>query len=68
MEIKSRRDEESLRKKYYIIRNILNTIFIIGAIVGVLMYYFYSQTIGTYVILGSMIFKMAECCFRFLGK
>lgn len=68
MEIKSRRDEESLRKKYYIIRNILNTIFIIGAIVGVLLYYFYSQSIGTYVILGSMIFKMAECCFRFLGK
>ncbi len=68
MEIKSRRDEESLRKKYYIIRNILNTIFIIGAIVGVLLYYFYSQTTGTYVILGSMIFKMAECCFRFLGK
>lgn len=68
MEIKSRRDEESLRKKYYIIRNVLNTIFLIGAIVGVLLYYFYSQAIGTYVILGSMIFKMAECCFRFLGK
>ncbi len=68
MEIKSRRDEESLRRKYYIIRNILNTIFLIGAIAGVLLYYFYSQTIGTYVILGSMIFKMAECCFRFLGK
>lgn len=68
MEIKSRRDEESLRKKYYIIRNILNTIFLIGAIVGMLLYFFYSEQVGTYVILGSMIFKMAECCFRFLGK
>lgn len=68
MEIKSRRDEESLRKKYYIIRNVLNTIFLIGAIVGMLLYFFYSEQVGTYVILGSMIFKMAECCFRFLGK
>lgn len=68
MEIKSRRDEESLRRKYYVIRNILNTIFVIGAIIGVLIYYFHSNNLGTYVILGSMIFKMAECCFRFLGK
>lgn len=68
MEIKSRRDEESLRKKYYIIRNVLNTIFLIGAIVGMLLYFFYSEQVGTFVILGSMIFKMAECCFRFLGK
>lgn len=68
MEIKSRRDEESLRRKYYVIRNILNTIFVIGAIIGVLIYYLHSNTLGTYVILGSMIFKMAECCFRFLGK
>lgn len=68
MEIKSRRDEESLRRKYYVIRNILNTIFVIGAIIGVLIYYFHSHNLGTYVILGSMIFKMAECCFRFLGK
>lgn len=68
MEIKSRRDEDSLKQKYYIIRNILNTIFVIGAIVGVALYFFKSETTGTYVILGSMIFKMAECCFRFLGK
>lgn len=68
MEIKSRRNEDSLKRKYFIIRNILNTIFLIGAVVGVLIYYFHSNELGTYVILGSMIFKMAECCFRFLGK
>ena len=68
MEIKSRRDEDSLKEKYYLIRNILNTIFILGAIVGVALYFLYSETTGTYVILASMIFKMAECCFRFLGK
>ncbi|MCQ2244715.1 MAG: hypothetical protein MJZ32_10720 [Bacteroidaceae bacterium] len=68
MEIRSRRDEDSMKQKFFLIRNILNTIFIIGAIVGVLLYFFYSNTIGTYVILGAMIFKMAECCFRFLGK
>ncbi len=68
MEIKSRRNEDSLKRKYFIIRNILNTIFLIGAVAGVLIYYFHSNELGTYVILGSMIFKMAECCFRFLGK
>lgn len=68
MEIKSRRDEESMRRRYFLIRNVLNTIFVIGAVIGVALYFFYSETIGTYVILGSMIFKMAECCFRFLGK
>ncbi|MCQ2255101.1 MAG: hypothetical protein MJZ29_06350 [Bacteroidaceae bacterium] len=68
MEIKSRRDEESLRKKYFVIRNVLNTIFVVGAIIGVALYIFKSETTGTYVILGSMVFKMAECCFRFLGK
>lgn len=68
MEIKSRRDEESMRRRYFLIRNVLNTIFVIGAVIGVSLYFFYSETIGTYVILGSMIFKMAECCFRFLGK
>lgn len=68
MEIKSRRNEDSLKRKYFIIRNILNTIFLIGAVVGVLIYYFHSNELGTYAILGSMIFKMAECCFRFLGK
>ena len=68
MEIRSRRDENSMKEKFFLIRNILNTIFIIGAVVGVSLYFFYSNTIGTYIILGAMIFKMAECCFRFLGK
>lgn len=68
MEIKSRRDERSLKEKFFLIRNILNTIFFVGALVGLGLYFFYSEVMGTYVILGSMIFKMAECCFRFLGK
>ena len=68
MQFRSRRDEDSLKEKYFIIRNVLNTVFVIGAVVGVSLYFFYSETIGTYIILASMIFKMAECCFRFLGK
>ncbi|MCF0202421.1 MAG: hypothetical protein HUK08_03555 [Bacteroidaceae bacterium] len=66
MEIKSRRDEQSLKDKYFLIRNILNTVFIIGAVVGVALYFLYSNEVGTYVILASMVFKMAECCFRFI--
>jgi hypothetical protein len=48
------------------IRNILNIIFMIGAVVGVLVLYFHDKTIGTVIILVSMVFKMAECCFRLI--
>lgn len=68
MEIKSRRDEDSLKRKYFVVRNILNTLFVIGAIVGMAIYFLHSEETGTYVILSSMVLKMAECCFRFLGK
>ena len=32
----------------------------------VLVLYFHDKTIGTVIILVSMVFKMAECCFRLI--
>ena len=54
--------------KYFVIRNILNIIFILGAIAGMAVFYFHDQTLGTIIILTAMAFKIAECCFRFIRQ
>jgi len=54
--------------KYFKIRNILNIIFMIGAVVGVIVFCFKDQTMGTIVILTAMAFKIAECCFRLIRQ
>jgi uncharacterized membrane protein len=51
-----------------LVRNILSTIFIIGAIVGMVIYFKYDQTTGTIVILASMCFKFTETCLRMMNK
>ena len=48
------------------IRNLLNIIFMIGAIVGVIYYLTKDRTIGTYIILISMCFKIAESSLRMM--
>lgn len=52
--------------RFFNIRNILNIIFIIGAVIGVLLYVYSSQTVGTIIILISMVFKIIECILRFI--
>lgn len=47
-------------------RNVLNIIFMILAIVGVVVYLWVDSTIGTYIVIGGMAFKMVECCIRML--
>lgn len=54
--------------KYFKIRNILNIIFMIGAVVGMCIFYFSDRTLGTIIILTAMAFKIAECCFRFIRQ
>lgn len=49
------------------IRQWLNAIFMLGAILGVCIYYFGNVTVGIIIILCAMVFKMAECAFRFFG-
>lgn len=40
----------------------------LGAIVGMSVFYFYDRTPGTIIIITAMAFKMAECCFRFIRQ
>lgn len=48
-------------------RNILNIIFMVLAVIGVVVYLVAdNSTIGVYIILGAMVFKMVECCLRML--
>ena len=52
------------RGKFFMLRNILNIIFIIGAVVGMLCYFFKNEEIGIVIVLGAMAFKMCECVIR----
>jgi len=58
------RREEKGRGKFFVLRNILNIIFIIGAAVGMLVYFFKNDEVGMIIVLGAMAFKMCECVIR----
>ena len=60
-----KRGENTPSDKFFKIRNILNTIFLLGAVVGLCIYFFSDKTAGTITILGAMVFKTVECCLRF---
>ena len=51
-----------------IIRNWLNTLFIIGAAIGMFIYYKGNRDTGIYIILFSMIIKFTESALRMLKK
>jgi hypothetical protein len=48
------------------IRNWLNIIFMVGAVIGVIWYLSKDRTVGTYIILISMCFKIAESSLRMI--
>ena len=39
---------------------------VIGAIIGVSVYFLSDTTVGTFIVLGSMVFKIAETILRFI--
>lgn len=48
------------------LRQWLNAIFMVGAVIGVCFYSLSDDpTVGIIIILCAMVFKMAECAFRF---
>jgi hypothetical protein len=49
-----------------LLRNILNTIFIIGAIIGMSLFYLGHKETGSYIIFGAMAFKFIEVVVRLL--
>lgn len=48
------------------LRNVLNIIFMLGAIIGIAIYLLGDSTIGTIVILAAMSFKIVECSLRLI--
>lgn len=48
------------------LRNILNTIFIFGALIGMLIYYKGNVQTGTIIIIVAMAFKFIEAALRIL--
>lgn len=60
------RGETQPQKRFLRLRNWLNIIFMLGAIVGMLTYTFVGQLIGTIIIICAMLFKVVECCLRFM--
>ncbi len=52
--------------RYIVLRNILNIIFMLGALAGMAVYFKLDHQAGTIVILSSMLFKIVECVFRFI--
>lgn len=61
-----RRHREQKEDRYIVLRNILNVIFMLGALAGVVVYLNWNRDTGTIVILVSMVFKIVECVFRFM--
>lgn len=61
-------DERAERRQriVMIIRNVLNIIFMAGALVGVVVYACGSKEIGMYIVLGAIPFKIAEAAIRML--
>lgn len=52
--------------KMLMVRNVLNTIFMIGAIVGVVYTLKGERTIGIYIVCASMVLKFVESALRLL--
>lgn len=63
---KTEDEETGGKSRVFFIRQALNIIFMIGAVIGGLLYWFQPEpTLGILVIMTSMFFKMAECVLRF---
>ncbi len=64
--LQRRNRREANTDRYIVLRNILNIIFMVGAVIGVIIYFKGSHDTGTIIILVSMVFKIVECVFRFI--
>jgi hypothetical protein len=46
------------------IRNIMNFVFMLGAVIGLIVYFSHSKETGTYIILCAMVVKFFEAALR----
>ncbi len=57
-----------MSEKTFRLRQILNIIFMILAVVGIVMYFALNDFLGKVVIMLAIVVKMAETCFRLIKK
>lgn len=62
-----RDEKKQYRGQFHQLRQWLNIIFMIGAVVGMAVYLLHTpQTLGIIIILAAMVFKIVECALRFI--
>ena len=62
-----RMQRKERKDRFLYIRQWLNIIFMLGAVIGVIVYFLADlTTTGTIIILVAMVFKIIECVLRFI--
>ena len=64
--IRRHRGEEPKEDRFGMLRQVLNLLFMVGAVAGLAVYFTSSTQVGTYIILFSMVLKIVECVLRLL--
>ena len=72
-EFQEQRERHSLEKmsyaekgRFFKLRNILNTIFILVTIAGMAIFYWKNQELGGILLISAVVIKLAECVLRIL--
>lgn len=60
------RGENQREDRFAMLRQVLNLLFMVGAVAGLAVYFAKSTQVGTYIILFSMVLKIVECVLRLL--
>ena len=61
-----RGEEPEGNDRFATLRQLLNIIFMVGAIIGMFVYFRYNHSVGGGIILCSMMFKIIECVLRLM--
>lgn len=64
--IHRQRGDNQREDRFATLRQVLNLLFMIGAVAGLAVYFTSSTQTGTYIILFSMVLKIVECVLRLL--
>ncbi len=60
------RHRRQAKDRLFALRNVLNTVFVLGALAGVICYVAYDRTVGTYIVIGSLPLKFIEAALRLI--
>ena len=52
--------------RFFMLRQVLNTLFILTAIAGMLLYFKWSRDVGTYLLIASCVLKFVEVTLRLM--